>query len=111
MTRLWALLGLLAAVCWPAAAALAHPLGNFTINHYSRIEHGNGQLRVFYVLDMAEIPTYQERPLIDAGYAQRKADELAAGIHLAEDGRPVALAATRPELTFVEGQGGLQTLR
>ena len=53
-----AALGLLLALVVPAAAA-AHPIGNFTVNHYSRLELSPGQARVFYVLDMAEIPTFQ----------------------------------------------------
>lgn len=45
--------------------AFAHPLGNFTINHYSRLEISTNELRLFYVLDLAEIPTFQERQVID----------------------------------------------
>ena len=43
----------------------AHPLGNFTINQYSRIELAADQVTLRYVLDMAEIPTFQERALIN----------------------------------------------
>jgi hypothetical protein len=35
-------------------------MGNFTVNHYSALTVGADQVRVLYVLDMAEIPTYQE---------------------------------------------------
>ncbi len=45
-------------VLLPCKEAEAHPLGNFTINHYSRIELSPERLRVRYVLDMAEIPTF-----------------------------------------------------
>src|SRR6478672_8160917 len=38
----------------------AHPLGNFTVNRYSRIEIGPERVQVQYVLDMAEIPAFQE---------------------------------------------------
>ena len=41
-------------------AAAAHPLGNFTINRYSRVELSGDRLYVLYVLDMAEIPTFQQ---------------------------------------------------
>jgi nickel/cobalt transporter (NicO) family protein len=40
-------------------SAAAHPLGNFTINHLARIRAGATELRVHYVLDIAEIPTFQ----------------------------------------------------
>ena len=53
------------AVLWPAGAASAHPLGNFTVNLYSGIHVVPGEIRVDYVVDMAEIPTFQEMPSID----------------------------------------------
>ena len=40
-------------------AAQAHPLGNFTINHLARLQPEGARLRVHYVLDIAEIPTFQ----------------------------------------------------
>jgi len=42
-----------------AALALAHPMGNFSVNHYARIEAAPGGLRIRYVLDLAEIPTFE----------------------------------------------------
>ena len=66
-----------ASATWPrppslaalAAAALAvarpppaaHPLGNFTVNQYTRIEVARTACGCAYVLDLAEIPTFQER--------------------------------------------------
>ena len=44
-------LAVLAALAAPAAA-LAHPLGNFTVNRYSRVEPSGGRIYVLYVLDM-----------------------------------------------------------
>ena len=41
--------------------ASAHPLGNFTVNRYSRLERRGNRLYVLYVLDLAEIPTFQAR--------------------------------------------------
>ncbi len=43
-----------------AGATIAHPLGNFTINHFARIETGTERVLIHYVVDMAEIPTLQE---------------------------------------------------
>ena len=37
--------------------AQAHPLGNFTINHYSSLQFAEETARITYVLDFAEIPT------------------------------------------------------
>ena len=44
-----------------APPAGAHPLGNFTVNRYARVEVSGPLVRVYYVLDEAEIPTFQDR--------------------------------------------------
>ncbi|MEW5988635.1 MAG: EF-hand domain-containing protein, partial [Chloroflexota bacterium] len=46
--------------------AAAHPLGNFSVNRYSRLELTPDQINLLYILDMAEIPTFQEKQQIDA---------------------------------------------
>ncbi len=95
-------------------AAQAHPLGNFTINHYSRIEPAGDVVQVFYVLDMAEIPTFQESPNIDPNpeaYADAKANQLRGNLHLSLDGASTALRVLTRAMSFPEGQGGLRTLR
>ena len=43
-----------------APAGFAHPMGNFSVNHYSKITIGQGEIDVRYLIDMAEIPTFQE---------------------------------------------------
>ena len=61
-------LAALTSLVFAAAAggvASAHPLGNFTINRASGLDLSRGTVRVMYVVDMAEIPTYQETPRID----------------------------------------------
>ncbi len=104
-------------------AAQAHPLGNFTINHYSRIELSPERLRVRYVLDMAEIPTFQAMASLDAdsngavsdaekrAYATRQLAEIAKNVSLTLDGARVALTPGATEVELLPGQGGLQTLR
>jgi nickel/cobalt exporter len=94
------------ALAWPALAA-AHPLGNFTINRFSRIEVSGPRLYVRYVLDMAEIPTYQAGRIDQRTYAQR----IAANAHLSVDGRQVALVPLRSALAHPRGAAGLRTTR
>ncbi|MGB2953982.1 MAG: sulfite exporter TauE/SafE family protein [Gaiellaceae bacterium] len=108
MRRLLLLLATLGALAAPAAAS-AHPLGNFTINRFSRIEVSGHRLYVLYVLDMAEIPTYQARQqgVDPAAYARR----LAAGARLSVDGRAIALEPVAHALAFPKGVGGLHTMR
>jgi nickel/cobalt exporter len=108
MKRLVLLLALGASLVVTATAS-AHPLGNFTINRFSRIEVSGHRLYVRYVLDMAEIPTFQARQegLTGEIYARR----IAAGTHLTVDGKRVRLVALGHALAFPQGAGGLQTTR
>src|SRR5207253_2649232 len=43
------------------AGAHAHPLGNFSINHLTYVQISNDGIALRYILDQAEIPTFQER--------------------------------------------------
>jgi nickel/cobalt transporter (NicO) family protein len=107
----------------PQQVALAHPLGNFTINHYSRIELAADHVTLRYVLDMAEIPAFQEKAFIDwnqdgqvsdqekADYLASKAQGLREGLELLVNGSPIQLQVVSQELDFPPGQGGLPTLR
>src|SRR5207248_1459680 len=99
----------LAATLLAPAAAQAHPLGNFTINHFARVEVAGHRLYVRYVLDVAEIPTYQARQqgVDPSAYARR----LAAGLHLTLAGRAATLVPVSHALAFPNGVGGLHTMR
>jgi nickel/cobalt transporter (NicO) family protein len=93
-----------------AANAQAHPLGNFTINIFSRVQVSGHRVYVRYVLDLAEIPTFQARQdggIDGAVYAKR----IAAGAHLRLDGRQARLVPIAHALAFPEGAGGLRTTR
>jgi len=107
------LLALIAACLVVPAAALAHPLGNFTVNRYSGVELSGDRVYVRYVLDMAEIPAFQERQGITDRelYARRTAARIGRGLHMTLDGRPVALKPLDHVLGFPPGAGGLRTLR
>jgi nickel/cobalt exporter len=112
-----------AALVAPAAAAAAHPLGNFTINLYSGIHVVPGEIRIDYVVDMAEIPTFQEMPSIDtngdgavaaseaAAWARGNAPTFLSNLTLAVDGDPVALEVRSASMRLLDGQGGLPILR
>jgi len=54
---------------------IAHPLGNFTIGHYVHISIGAERLRMRYVMDLAELSTFQELAVIDANGDQRVSQE------------------------------------
>jgi ABC-type nickel/cobalt efflux system permease component RcnA len=108
--RIFAAAAVIAAMLLPGVVS-AHPLGNFTVNHYARIEPTAHEVRVVYVLDMAEIPTFQEKPNVDDGYAQRRAEQIGANLHLTANSASIPLHVAQTSLTFPVGAGGLDTLR
>jgi nickel/cobalt exporter len=95
-----------------AAPAGAHPLGNFSMNHLDVVRVSADRVDVRYVLDQAEIPTFQERGLKPAQVLARKRAVVARGVSLTVAGRRVALAlAPGGRISFPSGQGGLRTTR
>jgi len=106
MRRLVLLAVGVAALALPALAA-AHPLGNFTVNRFSRVEAPGPRVYVRYVLDMAEIPTFQAGRIDVHVYARR----IARNAHLVVDGRPAPLVPVRTALAHPLGAGGLHTTR
>lgn len=107
-----------------AWSAMAHPLGNFTTNQLAQVRIDERQARVHYVLDQAEIPSFQQiqrfdasgngtiegaerGPLLDSLLA-----EVSRGLELSVDGRRLGFGAPRdPRLSFPPGQGGLPLTR
>jgi nickel/cobalt exporter len=95
-----------------AASASAHPLGNFSINHLDQLKVSSGRVDVTYILDQAEIPTFQERGLPPSVVLARKKAEVERGVVLTVDGRRVPLVAGGPgQISFPPGQGGLKLTR
>ena len=102
---------------------LAHPLGNFTINQYVGLHVSREMLVVDYVVDMAEIPAFQEIAVVDANgngqadlsesasYDADKCASLQPDLSLLLAKRPLTLALTASSVTFPAGVGGLPTLR
>jgi ABC-type nickel/cobalt efflux system permease component RcnA len=108
MRRLALLAALVAALALPAAAG-AHPLGNFSVNHQARVAVSEDRVDVTYILDQAEIPTFQERG--QRGLLARKRAEIVRGLALEVGGRPVPLRPGAARIAFPRGQGGLPTTR
>lgn len=92
---------LLVTACYLLAPAIAsaHPLGNFTVNRFARVEVAGDRLYVRYVVDMAEIPTLQRVPI------------RIGALHVLVDGHPVQLAVIRTALAHPPGAAGLHTTR
>ena len=106
-----------------AQSAAAHPLGNFTTNRYARIEVYQDALRLHYVVDIAEIPTFQamadidtdgdgtaSQPELDA-FVENQAARYSENFELTIDGDLSELRAAAHEAQLLPGQGGLDVLR
>jgi nickel/cobalt exporter len=104
--RLLLLCGVVSALVLPAAAS-AHPLGNFTINRFSRVEVAGPRVYVHYVLDLAEIPTFQAGTIDAPGLARR----IARDAELTVAGRRAPLVPVESALAHPNGAGGLKTTR
>jgi ABC-type nickel/cobalt efflux system permease component RcnA len=107
----------LAALALVVPATSAHPLGNFTINHYSGLRVSTSAILVDHVMDYAEIPTFTERRTMDTDgdgqvsdseattYAKSKCAELATELDLDVAGARLPLGLTQFGITFPMGQG------
>ncbi len=98
----------------------AHPMGNFSINHYARITIEPDAVEVRYLIDMAEIPTFQEMQQAGIGpkadpavtaYLAREAELLKRGLIIQANGRPISLRSVSRNVIFPPGAGGLSTMK
>ncbi len=122
-TLLVVLLATIPILLGPANVVLAHPLGNFTVNHYSGLAVRATEITLDFVIDMAEIPAFQEIQRIDkngngqvdadegAAYHPRQCAELEKNLTLRVNQQPLRLTLQSSSLEFPPGAGGLLTLR
>jgi ABC-type nickel/cobalt efflux system permease component RcnA len=102
-------------------ASWAHPMGNFSVNHYSKIDLQAKQISVQYFIDLAEIPAYQElqQGNISADakaegvtrYVANRGRELGRKLILTINGLPVPLQMISSGVIFPAGAGGLPTMK
>lgn len=103
--------------------ALAHPLGNFTVSHFARLEIDTARIKLRYIVDLAEVSTFQEVEIIDSdgdrspsqaekdAYLNRIARQYADNLILMIDGARIPLQVAERRLSLQPGDGGLPTLR
>src|SRR5262249_40596796 len=89
----------------------------------ARIESGVAGARIHYIVDLAEIPTFQESQKADLdqdgnlteaelnGYLDVVTPGYLSGLKLSVDGTPVALRLTGKSIDKLPGAAGLFTLR
>lgn len=114
---------ILVVILFSAIFAAAHPLGNFSVNQYSRLEVEKSKIKIRQVLDMAEIPTFQVQGEIDADkdgmlsaaelelFAEKITPGILSKLSLTVNNQPLALRAESKTVSLPEGAGSLPTLR
>jgi ABC-type nickel/cobalt efflux system permease component RcnA len=104
-----------------AGLALAHPMGNLSVNHYARLAPGSKGVNVTYVLDLAELPTFElmqtwgvardaAKDVLEAK-AKTQAAEWAANLSFTEAGDPLSAKLLSANLTVLDGAGNLPVFR
>jgi len=111
------------AILFFAISAAAHPLGNFSVNQYSRLEVEKSRIKIRQVLDMAEIPTFQMQGEIDAdkdgtlsagelnAYAEKLTPALLSNLFLTVNSQRTEIRAESKTVSLPAGAGSLPTLR
>src|SRR5689334_22264980 len=99
----------------------AHPMGNFSVSHYSRIEVTSRGARIRYVLDLAEIPAFQllQQWKLDATSpapelerrAGEQAREWTRGLTVQVGGKAVTPRLEKSGLKIDKGAGGMAVMR
>lgn len=112
--------------CWvvlvcACVSLMGHPMGNFSISHYSQLQVESKGVAIRYVLDFAEIPSFElfrEWNLTgesSKAELERKALEQAKrwslNLHTTTDGKPVSLVVRKVNVTVSPGAGNMPVLR
>jgi len=100
-------------------SAVAHPLGQLSINHYVRLSlSAAGGVGVRYVVDLAELPTFREAQLADVdsngevsptemeAYLETVTASYLSGLSLTVAGQPQALTLASRSGEVLPGQTG-----
>ena len=101
----------------------AHPLGNFTVNHYDGLSLFPDRIELHAVVDTAEIPTLQDKAATDTDgdgtisaleadrHGRTECAALAAAVTATVNGSPVRWRVTQSAATYPPGQPPLLTTR
>lgn len=107
----------------PVAVAQAHPLGDFTVNHYDGLVLYPDRIEVLSILDSAEIPTFQAMRTTDTdgdgsvsaaegeAHAAERCSAMLPAMQVAVDGVAVPLSVVSAVAEYPIGEQGLATTR
>jgi len=112
---------LLLSLALAAATLEAHPMGNFSVSHYTRLEPSSKGVEVTYVLDLAEVPTYMllrdwkldaKSPQAELEqHAAEQAKEWGKGLEFQSAGKPLEPRFVSAAIRIADGAGGLAVAR
>jgi nickel/cobalt transporter (NicO) family protein len=110
-------------ILFAAFSVFAHPLGNFSVNQFSRLEVEKTGIQIKQVLDIAEIPTFQAKGEIDAdkngvfsdeelnAYVAKITPNYLSNLSLNVNNQTLSLRADAQKVSLKDGAGNLPTLR
>jgi len=97
----------------------AHPMGNFSVNQYFLVDLRAEEPLIYYLADIAEIPSFTELDLLDTdfdsqvtekeekAYLDLRVPELMENLSLQKDDIAVPLKLVNRKLALLEGMGGM----
>jgi ABC-type nickel/cobalt efflux system permease component RcnA len=104
-----------------AVALFAHPMGNFSVNHYAKLQPSPNGVELQYVLDLAEIPTFEtlrdwkiERTVPNAELQSHAAEQSRVwlrNLDVSVDGVKVQPKFESVNAVIADGAGNLPILR
>lgn len=100
-----------------ACGLAAHPMGNFSVSHYTRLSITPTGADGVYALDLAELPSlelmqkWKAKDTLPQAAVDAQAREWMAGLRFAVDGKPVTARLLDARLTTDRGAGNMPVLR
>lgn len=104
-----------------AVSLFAHPMGNFSVSHYARLQPTSQGIELRYVLDLAEIPTLEMLRVwkLERGSPRAQLDRRAGeqarewlnNLTITVNGKAVRANLKSARLVIADGAGGLPIAR
>ncbi|HOE10412.1 MAG TPA: hypothetical protein PLQ35_06230 [bacterium] len=100
---------------WAVLAVSAHPLSQFSINHFNTLEFRPGSVRIHTLIDIAEMPCFAELGQIDtnndsqlsreeiAAYLEKRIETIRFAVSLTVDGQEIPLRVDHRDIRFYPG--------
>jgi nickel/cobalt exporter len=108
---LFVLLFVVLAVLGFGRPAGAHPLGNFSVNELASLDVYPSRVDVAVTVDLAELPTLQEKPGTVPGYAANACRSFADAFAVTVGGSRLSWTVSTSSFALTPGAAGLSTSR